>query len=111
LIGTLKLLFSEHEFRAKLAFLNHFCQEIPGIPSIYILDGQLSIYQKEDCCDDDWLSLEFGSVPLLDGCIKRIHVDTGIPCRTVQYALQILTKKEFIQKLGQKAGACYQLIF
>ena len=43
--------------------------------------------------------------------VSDIEKDTGIPRRTVQYALQTLTKKEFIQKLGQKAGTRYQLIF
>jgi hypothetical protein len=40
---------------------------------------------------------------------KRLKVagivnETGLPRRTVQYALQTLTKNEFIQKLGQGAG-------
>jgi hypothetical protein len=48
LVGTLKLLFSEHEFRAKLPFLKRFCQENPDIPSIYTQDGHLSINQKEN---------------------------------------------------------------
>ena len=43
--------------------------------------------------------------------VSDIEKDTGIPRRTVQYALQTLTKKQFIQKLGQKAGTRYQLIF
>jgi len=43
--------------------------------------------------------------------VSDIEKDTGIPRRTVQYALQTLTQKEFIQKLGQKAGTRYQLIF
>jgi Fic family protein len=43
--------------------------------------------------------------------ISDIVKDTGIPRRTVQYALQTLTKKGFIQKLGQGAGTRYQLIF
>jgi Fic family protein len=47
---------------------------------------------------------------------KRIRVsvierETGIPRRTIQYALQTLTKKEFIRKLGKKAGTRYQIIF
>ena len=43
--------------------------------------------------------------------VSDIEKDTGLPRRTVQYSLQTLTKKEFIQKLGQKAGTRYQLIF
>lgn len=43
--------------------------------------------------------------------VSDIEKDTGIARRTVQYSLQTLTKKEFIQKLGQKAGTRYQLIF
>jgi Fic family protein len=47
---------------------------------------------------------------------KRLKVadivdETSLPRRTVQYALQTLTKKEFIQKLGQGAGTRYQLVF
>jgi Fic family protein len=43
--------------------------------------------------------------------VSDIEKDTRLPRRTVQYALQTLTKKGFIQKLGQKAGTRYQLIF
>ena len=43
--------------------------------------------------------------------VSDIEKDTGIARRTVQYALQKLTQKAFIQKLGQKAGTRYQLIF
>jgi Fic family protein len=43
--------------------------------------------------------------------VAEIVDDTGLPRRTVQYALQTLTKKEFIQKLGQGAGTRYQLVF
>jgi len=43
--------------------------------------------------------------------VSDIEKDIGIPRRTVQYTLQTLTKKQFIQKLGQKAGTRYQLIF
>ena len=47
---------------------------------------------------------------------KRLKVagivdETNLPRRTVQYALQTLTKNEFIQKLGQGAGTRYQLVF
>ena len=43
--------------------------------------------------------------------VSDIEKDTGLPRRTVQYALQTITKKAFIQKLGQGAGTRYQLIF
>jgi len=43
--------------------------------------------------------------------VSDIEKDIARPRRTFQYALQTLTKKEFIQKLGQKAGTRYQLIF
>jgi Fic family protein len=43
--------------------------------------------------------------------VSDIEKDTGLPRRTVQYALQSITKKAFIQKLGQGAGTRYQLIF
>ena len=43
--------------------------------------------------------------------VSDIEKDTSLPRRTVQYALQTLTKKAFTQKLGQGAGTRYQLIF
>jgi Fic family protein len=43
--------------------------------------------------------------------VSDIEKDTNLPRRTIQYALQTLTKKAFIQKLGQGAGTRYQLIF
>jgi len=43
--------------------------------------------------------------------VSDIEKDTGLPRRTIQYSLQTLTRMEFIQKLGQKAGTRYQLIF
>ncbi len=43
--------------------------------------------------------------------VSDIEKDTRLPRRTIQYALQTLTKKAFIQKLGQGAGTRYQLIF
>lgn len=43
--------------------------------------------------------------------VSDIEKGTGMPRRTVQYALKTLTKKSFIQKLGQGAGTRYQLIF
>jgi len=43
--------------------------------------------------------------------VSDIERDINLPRRTIQYALQTLTKKAFIQKLGQKAGTRYQLIF
>jgi Fic family protein len=43
--------------------------------------------------------------------VADIVNETAMPRRTVQYALQTLTKNEFIQKLGQGAGTRYQLIF
>jgi len=43
--------------------------------------------------------------------VSDIEKGIALPRRTIQYALQTLTKKAFIQKLGQKAGTRYQLIF
>ena len=36
---------------------------------------------------------------------------TGLPRRTVQYAISNLVKKEVLQRLGQGAGSRYQLVF
>jgi Fic family protein len=43
--------------------------------------------------------------------VSDIEKEIALPRRTIQYALQTLTKEAFIQKLGQKAGTRYQLIF
>ena len=47
---------------------------------------------------------------------KRLKVGdivekTGLPRRTVQYALKTLTKQELLQILGRGAGSRYQLVF
>jgi Fic family protein len=47
---------------------------------------------------------------------KRLKVGdivekTGIPRRTVQYALKTLTKQKLLQILGRGAGSRYQLVF
>ena len=47
---------------------------------------------------------------------KRIQVmelekSTELPRRTIQYSLNLLTKKGFLQKTGQGAGSRYQLVF
>lgn len=47
---------------------------------------------------------------------KRLKVGdivekTGIPRRTIQYALKTLTKQELLQILGRGAGSRYQLVF
>ena len=53
----------------------------------------------------------FKSTPERRLKVSDIEKDIDLPRRTIQYALQTLTKKAFIQKLGQKAGTRYQLIF
>ncbi|MFV9644388.1 MAG: helix-turn-helix domain-containing protein, partial [Desulfobacterales bacterium] len=47
---------------------------------------------------------------------KRLKVadiveKTGLPRRTIQYALKTLTKQEILQILGRGAGSRYQLVF
>jgi len=47
---------------------------------------------------------------------KRLKVafvveKTGLPRRTVQYAINTLVKNELLQRLGQGAGSRYQLVF
>lgn len=41
----------------------------------------------------------------------RAEKEISLPRRRIQYALQTLTIDAFIQKLDQKAGTRYQLIF
>jgi len=43
--------------------------------------------------------------------VADIVTDTGRPRRTVQYALNTLTKQEFLQLLGRGAASRYQLLF
>jgi DNA-binding IclR family transcriptional regulator len=43
--------------------------------------------------------------------VGNIVEETGLPRRTVQYALKTLTKQELIQLLGRGAGSRYQLVF
>lgn len=43
--------------------------------------------------------------------VADIVTATGLPRRTVQYALKGLAEKGFLQRLGQGAGARYQLVF
>lgn len=43
--------------------------------------------------------------------VSEIVKETGIPRRTVQYALKILTSQNFLQLLGRGAASRYQLVF
>lgn len=43
--------------------------------------------------------------------VADIETETGLPRRTLQYALKTLTEQGFIQILGQGAGSRYQLVF
>lgn len=42
--------------------------------------------------------------------VREIEQTTGLPRRTIQYALRILSEKQFIQKLGKGAASQYQLV-
>ena len=41
----------------------------------------------------------------------ELEKDIKLPRRTIQYSLNLLTKKGFLQKTGKGAGSRYQLIF
>ena len=43
--------------------------------------------------------------------VSDIVEATGLPRRTIQYALKTLTDQGFLQRLGQGAGVRYQLVF
>jgi Fic family protein len=43
--------------------------------------------------------------------VSDIVTETGLPRRTVQYALNTLTKQDFLQLLGRGAASRYQLLF
>lgn len=43
--------------------------------------------------------------------VAEIERETGLPRRTIQYALRLLNKKQFIQMLGKGAASRHQLVF
>ena len=43
--------------------------------------------------------------------VANLVTETGLPRRTIQYALNTLTKQGFLQMLGRGAGSRYQLLF
>ncbi|OFZ69634.1 MAG: hypothetical protein A2Z01_02105 [Betaproteobacteria bacterium RBG_16_58_11] len=43
--------------------------------------------------------------------VGEIEVATGLPRRSIQYALNTLSKGNFLQRLGMGAGSRYQLLF
>jgi len=43
--------------------------------------------------------------------VANIVTETGLPRRTVQYALNTLNRQDFLQLLGRGAGSRYQLLF
>jgi Fic family protein len=43
--------------------------------------------------------------------VAKIESITGLPRRTIQYALKTLADQQFLQKLGKGAGSRYQLVF
>jgi len=53
----------------------------------------------------------FKATPKKRLAVREIEQETGLPRRTIQYALRILSEKQFIQKLGQGAASRYQLVF
>jgi len=53
----------------------------------------------------------FRSLPEKRLTVSNIVHATSIPRRTVQYALNVLAKKAFIQRMGRGAGTRYQIIF
>jgi Fic family protein len=43
--------------------------------------------------------------------VADIVAETGLPRRTIQYALKTLTSQDLLQRLGRGAGSRYQLVF
>ena len=43
--------------------------------------------------------------------VAEIEKVTGLPRRTIQFALKTLTGQKLLQRLGQAAGSRYQLVF
>jgi DNA-binding IclR family transcriptional regulator len=88
--------------------------ESRGCPSFKASEGEavVSYVQLQKLSESSLAVLYcFKSSPEKRLKVSDIEKDTSIPRRSVQYALQTLTKKGFIQKLGQKSGTRYQLIF
>ena len=53
----------------------------------------------------------FNENPQIYQATKQIIELTKLPRRTISHCLTTLTKKQFLQKMGQGAGVRYQLIF
>jgi len=43
--------------------------------------------------------------------VAEIEAATGLPRRTIQFALKTLTQQKFLRRLGKAAGGRYQLVF
>ncbi|MCK4859104.1 MAG: hypothetical protein KAS87_00930 [Candidatus Omnitrophica bacterium] len=43
--------------------------------------------------------------------VADIEKETGLPRRTIQYALKTLTDQKFLQLLGKGAASRYHLVF
>lgn len=53
----------------------------------------------------------FKSSPEKQLKVAEIEAATGLPRRTIQFALKTLTQQKFLRRLGKAAGSRYQLVF
>ena len=53
----------------------------------------------------------FKSMPEKQLKVAELETISGLPRRTIQYALKTLSEQKFLQRLGQAAGSRYQLAF
>jgi len=53
----------------------------------------------------------FKSMPDKQLKVAELETISGLPRRTIQFALKTLSEQKFLQRLGQAAGSRYQLVF
>ncbi len=53
----------------------------------------------------------FKSMPEKQLKVAELETISGLPRRTIQFALKTLSEQKFLQRLGQAAGSRYQLVF
>jgi len=53
----------------------------------------------------------FKSMPNKQLKVAELETISGLPRRTIQFALKTLSEQKFLQRLGQAAGSRYQLVF
>lgn len=91
------VLFILNVFEAALADINIYREKFKNIKQL-----SESAVKVLEC---------FKSSPEMQLKVADIESSTKLPRRTIQFALNTLTKQDFLQRLGKAAGSRYQLVF